>query len=327
MKIVVVGTGYVGLVSGACLAEIGHTITCIDIDQAKIDRLKGGRIPIFEPGLEEVVLRNVEAGRLTFSTDLPAALPGAQAVFIAVGTPSQPDGQADLQYVYAVADTLGKHLKDYVVVVNKSTVPVGTGAQVTEMIKQSYSGEFDIASCPEFLREGSAVKDFMNPDRVVMGVRNPKAESVMLEIFAPLPGEKLVTTVESAELIKYASNAFLATKISFINEIAQICERTGADIEEVAYGVGLDPRIGGQFLKSGIGWGGSCFPKDVQALDYMAGKYGYDFKLLKAVIEVNNFQRQHFVNKIKQHFGGSVDGKRIGVLGLAFKGNTDDLSD
>ncbi|MFC1598240.1 UDP-glucose dehydrogenase family protein [Patescibacteria group bacterium] len=327
MNIVVVGTGYVGLVSGTCLADIGHTVACVDIDEEKIKKLEKGEIPIFEPGLEAMVLSNVRAGRLKFTTSLPSVLDDAEAVFIAVGTPSRADGHADLQYVYAVAEEVGRNMKGYKVIVNKSTVPVGTGKEVEDIIKKHYSGEFAIASCPEFLREGSAVEDFAKPDRVVIGVRNDKAAKIMLDIFRGIRGEKLVTTVESAELIKYASNAFLATKISFINEIAHICERSGADIEEVAYGVGLDQRIGPKFLKAGIGWGGSCFPKDVQALDQMAGIYGYDFKLLKSVIGVNNHQRSHMVDKIKKHFDGNLTGKTIGVLGLAFKGDTDDVRD
>lgn len=325
MNIIVVGTGYVGLVTGTCLADIGHDVTCVDIDQAKIARLHAGDIPIYEPGLEQIVKHNVQANRLKFSTDLIAALPGAEAVFIAVGTPALPDGRADLQYVYAVAETIGQHLKQYVVVVDKSTVPVGTGAAVEQIIKKHYAGEFDVASCPEFLREGNAVDDFYSPDRVVLGVRNKRAADILLEVFKDIKGQKLVTTVESAELIKYASNAFLATKISFINEIAQICERTNADIEEVSYGVGLDRRIGPNFLKAGIGWGGSCFPKDVLALDQMAGDGGYEFRLLKGVIAVNQEQRQHFINKIQRHFNDTLQREVIGVLGLAFKDNTDDI--
>ena len=324
-KITVVGTGYVGLVSGTCLADIGHNVTCVDIDEDKISRLRKGIIPIYEPGLEQLVKHNVESGRLTFSTSLVEALPGSEAVFIAVGTPSADDGRADLQYVFAVAEEIGKNLQEYTVVVDKSTVPVGTATRVENIIKQHYSGEFDMASCPEFLREGSAVDDFYAPDRIVIGVRNDKAGDIMQDIFKPVKGQQLVTTVESAELIKYASNAFLATKISFINEISQICEKTGADIEEVAYGIGLDNRIGPKFLKAGIGWGGSCFPKDVKALGQMAGDSGYDFQLLKGVIGVNAHQRTHFIERIKGHFNGDLDGKKIGVLGLAFKNNTDDV--
>ncbi|PIW36779.1 MAG: UDP-glucose 6-dehydrogenase [Candidatus Kerfeldbacteria bacterium CG15_BIG_FIL_POST_REV_8_21_14_020_45_12] len=325
MNITVVGTGYVGLVSGTCLAEIGHSVTCVDIDEDKIKRLEKGEIPIFEPGLDALVLSNVRVGRLKFTTSLPDVIDKTDVIVIAVGTPSRPDGHADLQYVYAVAEQIGQNLKKYTAIVNKSTVPVGTGKEVEDIIRKNYSGEFSVVSCPEFLREGSAVEDFMKPDRVVIGARDDRAAQVLLEVFKGIRGEKLVTTVESAELIKYASNAFLATKISFINEIAQICERAGADIEEVAYGIGLDSRIGPRFLKAGIGWGGSCFPKDVEALDQMAGMYGYDFKLLSAVIEVNNDQRKHFVAKVMEHFEGKLTGKKIAILGLAFKGNTDDI--
>lgn len=324
MNIAIVGTGYVGLVTGACLADIGHTVTCVDIDAAKIERLKQGEMPFYEPGLQSVVMNNAQIGRLVFSTDLPSVLPDVEAVFIAVGTPSLPDGRADLQYVFMVADTIAKSLSRYTVVIDKSTVPLGTATAVEARIKQVYSGEFDVVSCPEFLREGYAVDDFMHPDRVVFGARTERAMDVMQDIFAPIKAEKLAVSVESAELIKYASNAFLATKISFINEVAHLCERAGADVDEVAYGVGLDSRIGPKFLKAGIGWGGSCFPKDIAALDQFAGSYGYDFKLLKAVIEVNTHQRVHFVDKIKKHLG-SLQGKRIAVLGLAFKNNTDDV--
>ncbi len=325
MNITVVGTGYVGLVSGACLSEVGHNVTCVDIDEEKIKKLEKGQIPIFEPGLDTMVLNNVRAGRLKFTTSLPDVIGDSEVLFIAVGTPSRPDGHADLQYVYAVAEQIGQNMKGYKVIVNKSTVPVGTGKEVAEIIKKHTDSEFSIVSCPEFLREGSAVDDFMRPDRVVFGVSDDRAAKIMLDVFTGIRGEKLVTTVESAELIKYASNAFLATKISFINEISQICERAGADIEEVAYGVGLDKRIGPRFLKAGIGWGGSCFPKDVQALDQMAGMYGYDFKLISSVIEVNNDQRKHFVAKVVKELGGDVAGKKIAVFGLAFKGNTDDV--
>ncbi len=324
-KITVVGTGYVGLVTGTCLADVGHTVTCIDIDEDKIERLKKGIIPIYEPGLEQLVKHNYQAGRLIFSTKLVDSLPEAEAVVIAVGTPSADDGRADLKYVYAVAEEIGKGLDHYAVVITKSTVPVGTGEEVEKHIKKHYSGEFDYASCPEFLREGSAVDDFYAPDRIVIGVRNDRASDVMLDIFKPIKGEKVVTTVESAEMIKYASNAFLATKISFINEIAQICERTGANIDEVSYGIGLDNRIGPKFLKAGIGWGGSCFPKDVKALGQIAGDTGYEFQLLKGVLEVNSNQRVHFIDKVKAHFNTGIKGKTISVLGLAFKNNTDDI--
>ncbi|MFH0818649.1 MAG: UDP-glucose/GDP-mannose dehydrogenase family protein [Patescibacteria group bacterium] len=325
MKISVIGTGYVGLVSGTCLADIGHQVNCLDIDEQKIKNLNSGIIPIYEPDLEQLVKHNIETGRLTFSTSLKDNLNDSEVVFIAVGTPSAEDGQADLQYVYAVAEEIGKNINGYKVIVDKSTVPVGTGKEVENIIKKYYNGEFDVVSCPEFLREGSAVKDFYEPDRIVIGVRTEKAGKIMQDVFKDVKGEKFITTVESAELIKYASNAFLATKISFINEIAHICEKAGGDIEEVAYGVGLDQRIGSKFLKAGIGWGGSCFPKDVKALDQIAGSHGYDFKLLKSVIEVNKHQRDHFVDKINNFFSNDLKGKKLCVLGLAFKNNTDDI--
>ncbi|MBI2415398.1 MAG: UDP-glucose/GDP-mannose dehydrogenase family protein [Candidatus Kerfeldbacteria bacterium] len=325
MHLTVVGTGYVGLVTGTCLADAGHSVTCIDIDQEKISRLNKGDIPIYEPGLEQLVKHNVAAGRLKFTTSLAEALPATEVLFIAVGTPSAADGRADLRYVFTVADDIGKHLDHYIVVVDKSTVPVGTAKQVTERIQRHYQGDFDVASCPEFLREGSAVDDFFAPDRIVLGVRNDKAGDILLDVFKTIKGQKVLTTIESAELIKYASNAFLATKISFINEIAQICERSGADIEEVAYGIGLDNRIGPKFLKAGIGWGGSCFPKDVIALDQMAGDGGYDFRLLKAVVEVNSNQRGHFIKRISDQLGGTLAGKTLAAFGLAFKNNTDDI--
>ncbi len=324
MNISVIGTGYVGLVTGTCLAESGHTVTCVDISVDKISQLKRGVIPIFEPGLESLVHTNIQVGRLNFTTDLTEAIPQSDVVIIAVGTPSAADGTADLQYVFAAAEGVAKQLNHYAVIVTKSTVPVGTGKQVEAVIRQNYQGEFDYASCPEFLREGCAVDDFFEPDRIVIGVRTERATEVMNEVFKNIHGQKVITTVESAELIKYASNAFLATKISFINEIAQVCERMGADIEEVAYGVGLDHRIGPKFLKAGIGWGGSCFPKDVSALDQMAGASGYDFRLLKSVIEVNRNQRTHFIQRVRDYIG-EIDGKTIGVLGLAFKDNTDDI--
>lgn len=327
MNIVVVGTGYVGLVTGACLAEVGNNVTCVDIDKEKIQKLNQGQIPIFEPGLDSVVLNNVRAGRLHFTTKLEECIDDALIIIIAVGTPSRADGHAEMKYVYMVAEQIAQLMKEYKVIVNKSTVPVRTGKEVEEIIRKNYSGDFAVVSCPEFLREGSAVKDFMHPDRVIIGARDDKSAQIVLDAFQKIKGEKLVTTVESAELIKYASNAFLATKISFINEIAHLCERAGADIEEVAYGVGLDERIGPKFLKAGIGWGGSCFPKDVNALDQIGGLHGYDFKLLKAVIEVNNDQRKYMVGKILKYFEGDLTDKTIAVLGLAFKGNTDDVRD
>lgn len=324
MNISVIGTGYVGLVTGACLAEVGHSVSCVDISQEKISQLNKGIIPIYEPGLEAIVHRNSQIGRLRFTTELAEAVLDSEVAIIAVGTPSVSDGTADLQFVFTAVASIAKLLHKYTVIVTKSTVPVGTGKKVEAIIRQHYAGEFAYASCPEFLREGCAVDDFFSPDRVVIGVRTDRASDVMLDVFKDIRGQKVVTTVESAELIKYASNAFLATKISFINEIAQVCERMHADIEEVAYGVGLDHRIGPKFLKAGIGWGGSCFPKDVSALNQMAGASGYDFHLLKAVIEVNRNQRSHFIDRVTQQLG-LLAGKRIAVLGLAFKDNTDDI--
>lgn len=325
MKIAVIGTGYVGLVTGACLADIGHEVICVDIDQEKVSRLLRGEVPIYEPGLEQVVHHNSQAGRLHFTADIKEAVPTAEVIFIAVGTPAADDGKADLQYVFAAADSIAENLQHYTVIVDKSTVPVGTGRAVAERIRSRYQGDFAVASCPEFLREGCAVDDFFAPDRIIIGVDNDRASDILLDVFKLIKGQKEVTTVESAELIKYASNAFLATKISFINEIAQICERTGADIEEVAYGIGLDHRIGPKFLKAGIGWGGSCFPKDVAALNQMSGASGYDFRLLQSVIEVNQNQRSHFIERVKEYFKSDLAGKRLAIYGLAFKDNTDDV--
>ncbi|OGY79229.1 MAG: hypothetical protein A3B74_00025 [Candidatus Kerfeldbacteria bacterium RIFCSPHIGHO2_02_FULL_42_14] len=324
MNIVVVGTGYVGLVTGTCLADLGHRVTCVDIDARKIDFLKRGTSPIYEEGLEALIQKNIHLGNLLFFTSLTSAVSDAEIIFIAVGTPSDVSGKADLQYVYAVANELGQCLDHNVIVVNKSTVPVGTAAEVGRMIAQNFSGACEVVSCPEFLREGTAVNDFFHPDRIVLGVRSRAAEDVMLKVFEAVQCPKVVTTVESAEMIKYASNAFLATKISFINEIANICERVGANVEEVAYGMGLDSRIGNKFLRAGIGYGGSCFPKDIRALNQIAGINGYDFKLLKGVIEVNNNQRLLAVEKLNRLTGG-LRGKTIAMLGVAFKSNTDDV--
>lgn len=324
MKITVVGTGYVGLVAGACLAKIGNNVTCVDVDQEKIDRIKQGDIPIYEPGLEKIVLEEGKSGNLKFSNSLSKVIDDTEVIFIAVGTPSRKDGKADLQYVEAVALEIAENIKDYKVIVNKSTVPVGTGKLVTDIIKNKYKGDFDVVSNPEFLREGSAVNDFMKPDRIVIGAKSNKARDLMLKIYEPLDYPKITVSVESAEMIKYASNAFLATKISFINEIANICERVDADVEDVARGMGFDNRIGPKFLQAGIGYGGSCFPKDVNALNQIAGTKGYDFKLLKAVIEVNNKQRLIVIDKLEELLG-NLNGQNIAVLGLAFKANTDDI--
>ncbi|USN53405.1 MAG: UDP-glucose/GDP-mannose dehydrogenase family protein [Candidatus Nomurabacteria bacterium] len=325
MKISVIGaTGYVGLVSATCLAEIGHTVTCFGRNAEAINKLQRGNIPIYEPGLNELVKKNIKAKRLRFTTNFDLAVKESLAIFIAVGTPPLPNGKADLRAVFEVAQRIGQSMTDYKVIVDKSTVPVGTGQEVKHIIAKEYSGRFDVASCPEFLREGSAIEDFMHPDRVVIGTDSEKAKRVMLDIFKPQKTTKLTTNIESAELIKYASNAFLATKISFINEISNLCDLVRADVEEVARGMGLDKRIGQSFLKAGVGYGGSCFPKDVSALKELAGSSGYDFQLLKAVIEVNNTQRSVVIAKAKQLLG-SLRNKHIGVLGLAFKQNTDDV--
>ncbi len=324
MNVAVIGTGYVGLVLGPALATFGNQVTCVDIDQEKIAQLKKGIVPIYEPVLAEIVKEGVEKGTLDFSTSLAESIKPAEIIFIAVGTPANPDGTANLRFVFTVAEEIGQNIKDYKIIVDKSTVPVGTGEQVKKIIAKKYPGEFDVVSCPEFLREGSAVADFFNPDRIVIGADSAKAKATMKKLFAPLNADVQLTDIASAEMIKYASNAFLATKISFINEIANICELVGADVDQVAYGMGKDQRIGKHFLHAGIGYGGSCFPKDVHALKQIAGTNGYDFNLLKAVIMVNNNQRLVFIDKVKKVLGDLLN-KKIGVLGLAFKAHTDDI--
>ena len=333
MKIAVIGTGYVGLVSGACLAEFGHEVTCIDTDRAKIERLQRCDIPIYEPGLEAVVTKNAQAGRLVFSTDYHPGVPEAQVVFIAVGTPAsrRGDGYADLSYVYDAARQIAPHLGEYTVIVDKSTVPVGTARQVARIISQTNpNARFDVASNPEFLREGAAISDFMRPDRVVVGVDSKQAEEVMKAIYQPLyliETPFVVTGIETAELIKYAANAFLATKISFINELANICEEIGADVQDVARGMGLDGRIGRKFLHAGPGYGGSCFPKDTHALLRIAQEHGMASRIVEAVVEVNSAQKARMARKIRNALGGSEGGKTIAVLGIAFKPETDDIRD
>jgi UDPglucose 6-dehydrogenase len=324
MNICVIGTGYVGLVGGACLADRGHKVTCVDIDTDKIARLLKGELPIFEPGLDEIVARNMKEGRLICTTSYKEGAKDAEIFFITVGTPPKENGEADLQYVYKVAEQIGQHMNGYAVVVGKSTVPVGTNRRVKEIIAEQYSGEFDIASNPEFLREGSAVDDFMNPDRIVVGVEADRAKKEMEKVYESFECPKLFLDIESAEMVKYASNAFLATKISFINEIANVCEQVGASVDNVAKGMGLDARIGPHFLQAGIGYGGSCFPKDVRALAQTAGTNGYDFKLLRSVIDVNQHQQLHFLERMRKQLGGFAS-KTIGVWGLAFKPNTDDI--
>ncbi len=331
MRIAMIGTGYVGLVSGACLSEFGHEVICVDKDQTKITALEAGQIPIFEPGLDEVVAANVKAGRLSFTSDLTKAVPGADAVFIAVGTPSRRgDGHADLTYVFAAAEEIAASLNGYAVVVTKSTVPVGTGRKVEEIIrKKRPDADFDVASNPEFLREGSAIGDFRRPDRVVVGCDTERAKKVMREVYRPLYLNEtpiLFVSRESSELIKYAANAFLATKITFINEIADLCEEVGADVQEVARGIGLDGRIGNKFLHAGPGFGGSCFPKDTLALLKTSQDAGAPTQIVSAVVKVNDERKLAMAEKIERAFGG-VSGKTIAVLGLTFKPNTDDMRD
>ncbi len=328
MKIAVVGTGYVGLVTGTCFAETGNKVTCVDIDASKVARLAGGEITIYEPGLEKLFLRNLQEGRLQFTTNLKEGIEGASIIFLALPTPPGADGHADLQYILKVADDLGFLLNGYAVIVDKSTVPVGTAAKVRAAIAKNYAGEFDVVSNPEFLREGVAVDDFMKPDRVVIGSSSDRAKKLMGDLFAPFvrQGNPVIYMDEaSAELTKYAANSFLATKISFMNEIAQLCERMGADVDMVRRGIGSDDRIGKRFLFSGIGYGGSCFPKDVQALIKSAASHDYDFKILNAVERVNEKQKMHIVNVLKNHFNGSLTGKHFALWGIAFKPNTDDI--
>lgn len=327
MKISVVGTGYVGLVTGVALSEIGHNVICIDIDEQKVEKMKQGQSPIYEPGLDELMQKNIEAGRLHFTTDYKQGFSEAEVIYIAVGTPQSKDGSADLTYIEQVAKSIGEHIeRDGIVVVTKSTVPVGTNEKVKNWIKSSLRKEvqFDIVSNPEFLREGSAIYDTFHGDRIVIGAENERAASIIEEINKPFGIPIFKTDIRSAEMIKYASNAFLATKISFINEIANICEKVGANIEDVAYGMGLDNRIGSQFLKAGIGYGGSCFPKDTRALVQIAGNVQHKFELLEAVINVNNKQQVKLVQKAIEELG-SLRGKKVALLGLAFKPNTDDM--
>ncbi len=328
MKIAVVGTGYVGLVTGTCFAETGNTVTCVDIDESKVSRLKSGTITIYEPGLEKIFLRNLKEERLLFTTDLAEGIRDASIVFLALPTPPGEDGSADLRYVLGVAEEIGKIITDYKVIVDKSTVPVGTAELVREAVTKNFKGEFDVVSNPEFLREGVAVDDFMKPDRVVIGTRSERAKKLIGELFAPFvrQGNPVIFMDErSAELTKYAANSFLATKISFMNEIAQLCERLGADVDMVRRGIGSDERIGKRFLFPGIGYGGSCFPKDVQALVKSASDSGYDFKILNAVIEVNEIQKLHLLPKIRKYFNNNLQGKHFALWGLAFKPNTDDI--
>jgi UDPglucose 6-dehydrogenase len=328
MKIAVVGTGYVGLVTGTCFAETGNKVVCVDIDQSKVEKLSSGQITIYEPGLEKLFLRNIKEERLRFTTSLASVVDDVEMIFLALPTPPGADGSADLKYVLGVAEELGKLLKSYKVIVNKSTVPVGTADKVSAAIAKNYQGEFDVVSNPEFLREGVAVEDFMKPDRVVIGTTSERAKKLMSELYAPYvrQGNPIIFMDErSSELTKYAANSFLAMKISFMNEIAQLCERMGADVDMVRRGIGSDDRIGKRFLFSGIGYGGSCFPKDVQALIKSATELNYDFKILKAVEQVNANQKVHLAEKIKSFYQGNLQGKHFALWGLAFKPNTDDI--
>ncbi len=326
MKIAVTGTGYVGLVTGTCFAELGNNVICVDVDEDKINKLNSGIIPIYEPGLDKLVVKNREEGRLKFATDLKEAIKDSEVIFICVGTPPKENGEADLSYVENVARTIAEAMDSYKVIVEKSTVPVETGERVARTIRayNVHKVDFDVVSNPEFLREGSAVEDFMHPDRIVVGCESEKSRRIMKELYAALNAPIIFTDIKSAEIIKHASNSFLATKISFINSIASICELAGADIEKVAEGMGYDRRIGRAFLNAGIGYGGSCFPKDVDAFVKISEKFGYDFKLLKAVQEINNIQRKNFVKKIEKSLWVAKN-KTIGILGLAFKPNTDDM--
>ncbi|MBO2033721.1 UDP-glucose/GDP-mannose dehydrogenase family protein [Siccationidurans ginsengisoli] len=333
MKIAVVGTGYVGLVTGTCFAEVGIDVTCVDIDENKIENLRNGILPIYEPGLEEMVNRNVKAERLHFSTNLGEAVKGTDVVFIAVGTPPGQDGSADLKYVLAVARGIGENIDSYCVVVTKSTVPVGTAAKVRvelegALAKRKANIEFDVASNPEFLKEGAAIDDFLRPDRIVVGVGSERVEEVMRRLYKPflLNGHPIIfMDIPSAEMTKYAANAMLATKISFMNDIANLCEIIGADVNMVRRGIGSDTRIGTKFIYPGIGYGGSCFPKDVKALIKTAHENGYQMKVLKAVENVNETQKEVLFNKAKKHFGNDLKGKKFAVWGLSFKPNTDDM--
>jgi UDPglucose 6-dehydrogenase len=332
MKIAMIGTGYVGLVSGVCFSDFGHEVVCVDKDPGKIDRLRAGSVPIFEPGLEELMAKNVAAGRLSFTLDLVEAVADADAVFIAVGTPTRRgDGHADLTYVMAAAAEIGRALTGYAVIVTKSTVPVGTNRKVAEAVREANpQAKFDVASNPEFLREGAAIDDFMRPDRVVVGVETPKARKVMGDIYRPLflrDFPIVYTGLESAEMIKYAANAFLATKITFINEIAALCERVGADVKDVSKGMGMDGRIGNKFLHAGPGYGGSCFPKDTKALARIGQEHAVPMQITETVIKVNDEIKRRMIDKIEDLCDGVVNGKTIAILGVTFKPNTDDMRD
>ncbi|HWR01511.1 MAG TPA: UDP-glucose/GDP-mannose dehydrogenase family protein [Chlorobaculum sp.] len=333
MRITIFGSGYVGLVTGACFAEVGNDVLCVDIDEAKIDRLKQGDIPIYEPGLENIVVENLREGRLKFTSNVEEGVAFGLYQFIAVGTPPDEDGSADLRYVLSVADSIGRYMEDYRILINKSTVPVGTADLVREKVRSVLADrgkeiDYDVVSNPEFLKEGDAVDDFMKPERIIVGVDNPRTKELLRNLYAPFnrSHERFIAMdIRSAELTKYAANAMLATKISFMNEIANISERVGADVEAVRRGIGSDSRIGFSFIYPGVGYGGSCFPKDVQALERTAMKYGYDARILKAVEAVNYDQKLSLVSKIRDHFNGNLKGRVIAIWGLAFKPNTDDM--
>ncbi|GJQ34214.1 MAG: UDP-glucose 6-dehydrogenase [Anaerolineaceae bacterium] len=328
-QICVAGVGYVGLVTAACFADLGNRVTALDVDERRVENLKKGIMPIYEPGLDELVKRNFKAGRISFTTSYKEALKDAEYAFIAVGTPSGSDGSADLQYVAAAAKSIAENMTAPLVIINKSTVPIGTGDWVADIVKgaQPKPIDFSVVSCPEFLREGSAIGDFMNPHRTVIGSLDRDAANKVAHLHLPLRAPIVITDLRTAEMIKYASNAFLATKISFINELADLCERVGADVKEVAAGMGYDARIGRYFLDAGLGWGGSCFPKDVEALAFMAKEKGLEPKILNSVMVVNYDRRKEAVKVVEQMLGGSLKGKTIGLLGLAFKPNTDDMRD
>lgn len=328
MKLTVVGTGYVGLVTGACLADTGHHVTCVDIDESKIARLRRGEIPIYEPGLEEIVARNIEKDRLTFTTDLASSVPSAEIVMIAVGTPSSADGSADLSYVFQAAEEIGRQLNGYKIIVNKSTVPIGTGDAVRERVAKLTKHPFDVVSNPEFLKEGDAINDFMKPDRIVLGVSSKRAEEIMTKLYAPFhrTGYRIVVMdVRSAEMTKYAANALLATKITFMNEVANLCEQVGADVTSVRYGIGSDKRIGPHFLFPGVGYGGSCFPKDVLALIKIGKDEQHPLQILEAVDRVNSKQRVRIADKIVARLGENLSGHTLAMWGLSFKPRTDDM--
>lgn len=328
-QICVVGVGYVGLVTAACFSDLGNHVVALDVDEQRVQNLKKGIMPIYEPGLEELVMRNVKGGRLSFTTSYEDALKGAEFAFIAVGTPSDVDGNADLKYVEAAARSIAESMSASLIIINKSTVPIGTGDWVADIVKSAQPKpiDFSVVSCPEFLREGSAIADFMNPHRNVIGSLDKDAANKVAQLHLPLRAPIVITDLRTAEMIKYASNAFLATKISFINELADLCEKVGADVKEVAAGMGYDARIGRHFLDAGLGWGGSCFPKDVQALAYMAKENGLEPRILNDVMNVNYDRRKEVARQLETMLGGSLNDKTIGMLGLAFKPNTDDMRD